>query len=338
MPDFNPETPTVAVVVECVEGTLGDPDKGMLSQASRLAEMLGWRWVVLALAEPSSAGMDCLESFGVSELLLVDVDSLDADCVEIRGRLLAQAAEEDGALLLMAAHTDLGESLAPVVAAELEAGLFTEAIGFEGTAGGLKLSRKVVGFRAARESLWAGDRPLVVTLSPEVLSAVLLPSVRRARSRVRRFRPRRGGIRGLSRVLERIPPDPQTVDVADAEVIFSAGLGCRGESFELLREIARKLNVSLGVTRPMYDLGAAGFERMVGQTGRTVAPRLYLALGISGSMHHIGGIKDSRRVIALNSDPKAPIFPNSDEGYVADLDEVLPLLARTLGLPAGGAV
>jgi len=76
---------------------------------------------------------------------------------------------------------------------------------------------------------------------------------------------------------------------------------------------------------------------MVGQTGKTVAPRFYLALGISGSMHHIGGIKDSRRIVAVNIDPKAPIFGNSDEGFVADLRAVLPLLIERLKSATGGA-
>jgi electron transfer flavoprotein alpha subunit len=76
---------------------------------------------------------------------------------------------------------------------------------------------------------------------------------------------------------------------------------------------------------------------MVGQTGRTVTPRLYVALGISGSMHHVGGIKDSRRIVAINSDSKAPIFPNSDEGFVADLKELLPRLLEHVKAQIGGA-
>ena len=103
------------------------------------------------------------------------------------------------------------------------------------------------------------------------------------------------------------------------------------------QELCRELNVSFGVTRPVYDLGWTGFERMVGQTGRTVTPRLYLALGISGSMHHVGGIKDSRRIIAVNNDPKAPIFANSDEGFVADLGDILPRLLARAKNRAGGA-
>ena len=98
-------------------------------------------------------------------------------------------------------------------------------------------------------------------------------------------------------------------------MIFSAGKGCDPATFDQLKELCKLLNVSFGVTRPVYDLGWTGFERMVGQTGRTVTPRLYVALGISGSMHHVGGIKDSRRIVAVNNDSKAPIFPNADEGY-----------------------
>jgi electron transfer flavoprotein alpha subunit len=129
-------------------------------------------------------------------------------------------------------------------------------------------------------------------------------------------------------IIGRIPPDPQTVDLTDAEVIFSAGKGCDPATFDQLKELCKLLNVSFGVT---------GFERMVGQTGRTVTPRLYVALGISGSMHHIGGIKDSRRIVALNRDAKAPIFPNVDEGFVGDLKEVLPRLLQQVKAGIGGA-
>jgi len=101
--------------------------------------------------------------------------------------------------------------------------------------------------------------------------------------------------------------------------------------------LCKLLNVSFGVTRPVYDLGWTGFERMVGQTGRTVTPRLYVALGISGSMHHVGGIKDSRRIVAVNSDAKAPIFPNSDDGFVADLKDLLPRLLDQVKARIGGA-
>jgi electron transfer flavoprotein alpha subunit len=169
------------------------------------------------------------------------------------------------------------------------------------------------------------------------LSQVLLPSVRPTIPAVKSWRITEQPTGSTARVTDRIPPDPQTVDLTEAEVIFSVGKGCNPQIFEQFKELCQLLNVSFGVTRPVYDFGWTGFERMVGQTGRTVTPRLYLALGISGSMHHVGGIKDSRRIVAVNSDAKAPIFTNSDEGFVADLKEVLPRLLERAKTSIGGA-
>ncbi|MDA8415216.1 MAG: electron transfer flavoprotein subunit alpha/FixB family protein, partial [Desulfobacteraceae bacterium] len=180
-------------------------------------------------------------------------------------------------------------------------------------------------------------RPLVVTVPIRSLSQVLLATVRPSTPAVAVWRPAAPVTGATTTVTGRIPADPQTVDLTEAEVIFSVGKGCDPATFEQFKELCRLLNVSYGVTRPVYDLGWTGFERMVGQTGRTVTPRLYVALGISGSMHHVGGIKDSRRIIAVNTDSKAPIFPNCDEGFVANLKEVLPRLLTQVKAANGGA-
>jgi electron transfer flavoprotein alpha subunit len=185
--------------------------------------------------------------------------------------------------------------------------------------------------------VWDCKRPLVATVPLRSLSQVLMATVRPTSPAVAVWHPAAPLSGVASTVIGRIPPDPQTVDLTEAEVIFSAGKGCDPAIFEQLKELCRLLNVSFGVTRPVYDLGWTGFERMVGQTGRTVTPRLYMALGISGSMHHVGGIKDSRRIVSVNTDAKAPIFPNSDEGFVADLKELLPSLLDQVRARTGGA-
>jgi electron transfer flavoprotein alpha subunit len=189
----------------------------------------------------------------------------------------------------------------------------------------------------AETRTWDGSRPLVITVPVRSLSQVLLPSLKAATPVVATWNPDQLANGTTTTITRRIPPDPQTVDLTEAEVIFSAGKGCDPATFAQLKELCQLLNVSFGVTRPVFDMGFTGFERMVGQTGRTVTPRFYLALGISGSMHHVGGIKDSRRIVSVNSDPKAPIFANSDEGFVADLKEVLPRLLALAKSAAGGA-
>jgi len=199
------------------------------------------------------------------------------------------------------------------------------------------LTRQILGAQVAETKIWDGSDSLVLTINSRVLSAVVMPTMQHCKVQINRWQPSVPTETGLTRIIERIPPDPQTVDVSEAEVIISAGLGCNEKTFAQVEELTRLLNASLGVTRPVYDLGFTGFDRMVGQTGKTVAPRFYLALGISGSMHHLGGIKDSKQLVSVNIDSKVPIFPNSDEGFVADLRDVLPLLIERVKAATGGA-
>jgi electron transfer flavoprotein alpha subunit len=213
----------------------------------------------------------------------------------------------------------------------------TEVVTVRQSADGVRFSRKALGVRVAETRLWDCTRPLVATVPPRALSQVLMATVRSSSPSVATWQPAAPISGAAAAITGRIPPDPQTVDLTEAEVIFSAGKGCDPATFEQLKELCRLMNVSFGVTRPVYDLGWTGFERMVGQTGRTVTPGLYVALGISGSMHHVGGIKDSRRIVAINLDSKAPIFPNVDEGFVADLRELLPRLLDQVKARIGGA-
>ena len=331
--------PEVLVCVDLASGELDDAGKGSLSEASRLARTLGGRWSAIAFAPADMpAALSDFVPYGTPELTLIEAAAEVADCLENQGRLLARAARERGARLLLLPHNDLGAALAPLLAAELQGALLTEALGYQRDGETLKLTRSELGAQVVETKLWSGATPLVLTVHPRILSAVVLPTMQQRTPELRRWQSPQPLAGGPTRILERIPPDPQTVDVAEAEAIISAGLGCNAESFAQVEELARLLGASLGVTRPVYDLGRAGFERMVGQTGKTVAPRFYLALGISGSMHHLGGIKDSKMVVAVNLDPKVPIFPNSDEGFVADLRQVLPLLlARVKSVTGGGA-
>jgi electron transfer flavoprotein alpha subunit len=340
-PSTSLQAPDVLVLVDLAGGELDEAGKGILSEASRLARTLGGSWSALALAgsDPADAGVpEDFAAYGTPELTLVEAAAEVADLLEIQARLFARVAAERDAKLLLLPHNDLGAALAPLLAAELDGALFTEALSYQCEGTTLQLTRAVLGIQVAETRLWDGSVPLVLTVHPRILSAVVLPTMQRRDPQLQRWRSAQPLPKAAARIVERIPPDPQTVDVAEAEVIISAGLGCNEAAFAQVAELTRLLNASLGVTRPVYDLGRAGFERMVGQTGKTVAPRLYLALGLSGSMHHLGGIKDSKQVVAINSDPKAPIFPNADEGFVADLREVLPLLvARVKSVTGGGA-
>ncbi len=327
----------ILVFVELPDGELDDYAKGMFSEASRLAKTLGVEWSVLSFVGAKEDAITALAPYGVEKLTLIDGSEHCTDSLEIQGQMIALAVREFGATLLLLPHNDLGGALAPLVAADLDSALFVEAIAYRVQDGQLELTRQVLGTQIAETKTWDGRLPLVLTINPRVLSTVILPSQPPGKVQVKGFQVLLEKLKTATRIIERIPADPKTVDVTEAEVIVSAGLGCNENGFAQVEELTQLLNASLGVTRPAYDLGYTGFERMVGQTGKTVAPRFYLALGISGSMHHIGGIKDSKRIVSVNLDSKAPIFTNSDEGFVADLRELLPLLIERVKSTTGGA-
>jgi electron transfer flavoprotein alpha subunit len=327
----------ILAFVDLPSGELDETGRGLLSCASRLSGVLGSPWYAVTAAPPEGETLTSFGAYGTPGITHIDGGERFLDVPVHLGKLIARLASEETAPLVVLPHDDLGADLAPVVAAALDAALLTEVATVRRGPDGVRLSRQALGLRVAETKVWDQSRPLVITVPAKSLSQVLLPSVRPTAPAVVSWIPASDPAGAAARIVERIPPDPQTVDLTEAEVIFSAGKGCAPVTFQQLKELSLLLNASFGVTRPVFDLGWTGFERMVGQTGRTVTPRLYLALGISGSMHHVGGIKDSRRIVAVNTDARAPIFPNADEGFVADLREVLPLLLEKARSAVGGA-
>jgi len=327
----------ILVFVDLPGGELDETGRGLLSYGERLAGTLGASWGVAVAVAVDSGQPAAFGVYGTPVITCMADGETLLDRPALLGKYLAQLARAESATLVLLPHNDLGSTLAPVVAHELGAALMTELVTVRRSEDGVRLCRKALGVRVAETRIWDGKCPLVVTVPTRSLSQVVMPTVRPTSPSVASWRPAVPCSGEAATITGRIPPDPQTVDLTEAEVIFSAGKGCDPATFDQLKELCRLLNVSFGVTRPVYDLGWTGFERMVGQTGRTVTPRLYVALGISGSMHHVGGIKDSRRIVAINSDPRAPIFPNVDEGFVGDLKELLPRLLQQVKAESGGA-
>jgi electron transfer flavoprotein alpha subunit len=320
------------------EDGLGDVAKGVLNEGAKLSKALGTIWSAVYIGDREPEVVENIGAYGASEVVCIEPDIDINDYPAAQADALSQTASTLGASVVVLAHDDHGAMLSPGLAVGLGAALITQIIAFERCGEGFLLSRRVLASQAVETRVWDGTVPLVMTIDPRIMSPVALASIPRTEPCLKTVATVTPASCTHVRIMERIPPDPHTVDVSEADVIFCAGKGLDEQSFALLRELCRLLNASLGVTRPVYDLGFSGFERMIGQTGKTVAPRFYLAMGISGSMHHVGGIKDSKYLVSLNIDPKAPIFSNSDECFVADVRKVLPLLLKKISTHAGGGV
>jgi electron transfer flavoprotein alpha subunit len=261
----------------------------------------------------------------------VDFDSLAA--------ALADHVRKARAVAVLVQNTDSGRQLAPVLAHRLGTGavLGCGDVVVRGDAAppSVVFVKTVYGGWLEQEVTTADGFVPVVTLDLEGLEAPAdagdaadsgdLPATGE-RETVAYAVPPVPRIRHLAA----IPPDARSVDLAHATRIVAAGMGSIGDDLlAAVHELADLLEGSVGATRPVVDEGYLPKERLIGQTGKTVAPELYVALGISGSPHHVAGVRKADRVLSVNRDVRAPIFQFSDVGYVADLEVVLPaLLAR----------
>lgn len=231
--------------------------------------------------------------------------------------------------LVMLGATANGRDLGPRLAARLGMGYLPHCLLIKAGAGRrLDITRVSHGGRVHVQLGWPIETPLIITMRPGVADAA---SPRKSPGDLivepHATELQRGGVR----VVERRPADPRTQDIRDAERVVSGGRGVGGpEGFAVVQELADALNAAVGASRVAVDLGWVEYARQVGQTGRSVTPRLYVAVGISGASHHLMGMRGSEKIVAINVDRQAPIFAVSHFGAVGDLHQVLPRLTERL--------
>jgi electron transfer flavoprotein alpha subunit len=224
----------------------------------------------------------------------------------------------------------LGKDLAPSLASKLRTGLVTNCTILKRNAQGLvEMTRDSYRGKVHETRICLSMLPQMATIKPGVIGIGRPDSSRKAEiileSLISDIEPVR------TRSLGVIKADPKIVDVSEADIIVAAGRGTGdNKTFSMIQELADLLSASVGGTRPAVDAGWITFERQIGQTGKTVAPKLFIALGISGATQHTMGMKDSRLIIAVNNDRAAPIFKMADVGILMDLQQLMPALIAEL--------
>lgn len=313
----------VVVSLETFEENKGEINGKLLTAGARIADRLGGSLSAMTLGGPAE-DLPLCESYGVSRLYSVDGARLSEYSPEVFAWAAKQALKDIPFRLLLFAHTDRGRELAPRVASYLGTAAVTECVDIRMKEDALLYARLVYGGQFEQEVSYA-VLPEVVTIMPDAFDTREAgeSAVTAIHAITVEVPPDIAG----STSLERIPPDYRTVDILYAKRIIGAGSGCADpQLLRLAEELSHLLEGSIGTTRPMVDDGYIPKERMIGQTGKTVMPDLYLALGLSGSPHHVAGIQRSGTVFSVNKDPRAPIFNVSDAGFVCDLNTLLPKL------------
>jgi len=319
----------VWVFVEQRHGHVAEVGLELVGKAMELAGLLEWKVAALLVGHQLGEITERVLSYGVDEVLVADDPLLAEYCNEpyVKAIEAAVRAWQPEALLLGA--TAMGTDLAPRLAARLRTGLSAHCIDLKITPDGQLLSA-VPGWGGSvlAQISCPRTKPQCATVMPGVFSV-----------------PEPGGNRGRVVPIEiQLQPQDVTYRVVEvkreeapkggletAEVVIAGGWGVGTKAdWSMVEDLAAALNAAVGATRPPVDEGWAHEKQMIGQSGTTVRPKLYIGVGISGHMHHLVGIKKPELMVAINTDPNAAIFDHCDIGLVGDLREVLPELVKTI--------
>ncbi len=320
------------------EAEISKSSLGLLSEAREVAEKTGGAVTAITCGDEYKDFSEVLGRYGVGRLYFFKDPLLKYFSAEACAAALLPKIREEKPWLVLMGDTRAGQELAPRLATLLNAGLVTGCVKID-----LSDPEKPVFFRPVYagqlyQEIVDDTHPMLVTMDVSVLDAKPVTAATNVEILVIEPELSRESVK--ARHLEYLPADFQQVDVTEARTIVAAGMGAIDSGlFPLVEELAVLLEGAIGTTRPVVDTGSIPRERLIGQTGKVVGPDFYLALGVSGASHHIGGIQDSGKIVAINRDPQAPIFRSADAVAVSDLRAVLPLLiARIKKAKADGEI
>ncbi|MHC4470705.1 MAG: electron transfer flavoprotein subunit alpha/FixB family protein, partial [Planctomycetota bacterium] len=240
---------------------------------------------------------------------------------------LAETVRKADPEVILVAASALGKDLGPALAARLGVAIVTDAIECSVEEGKLRAVRPVYAGKA-RIVVEPDKAPVVLSLRPNVFEPA---EERDAKAEEVSVKADLTGEQIRTVVREVLAPEVRQVDLTEADIIVSGGRGLKGpENFHLVEELAEAIGGVVGASRAVVDAGWRPHAEQVGQTGKTVSPKLYVACGISGAIQHLAGMSSSKCIVAVNKDPDAPIFKVSDYGIVGDVFEVLPALSAAV--------
>ena len=304
---------TILLVAEQAHGHLKKATLNALTAAQQLAQKNGGQIQAVVVG---GAGEE-LAQF-VQNVHFVQNAEFEHALAETHAAAVAEAAKKTGATDVVIAATAYGKDIAPRVAAKLGAGIASDILA-------------VVSANQFKRAMWAGNAIATV----EVTTPVKVITVRTTEFAVAQKAASAGQVQPLqvaappakTKFVEFSEVKSARPELTEASVVVSGGRGTKGD-FKPIEQLADVLGAAVGASRAVVDAGWQPNDLQVGQTGKVVAPKLYIAAGISGAIQHLAGMKGSKTIVAINKDPEAPIFQVADYGLVADLFKALPELSE----------
>ncbi|MBT4264151.1 MAG: electron transfer flavoprotein subunit alpha/FixB family protein [Deltaproteobacteria bacterium] len=311
----------VLVIADIKQGVL----KGSTTELLSKARALGAETAVVAIGSNIQSLIPDLASAGSDTQYIADDPSLEMFSAGPYASCVVDAAKQSGANLIWFSFSESGKAVAPRVAAQLDAACATEITEVTLAGDQVEIIRPAIANKVIQR----------VKINTELLVAVVRAGAFEAAE----------GITGTENVVTLSPPESDLkaiikelisdasgeIDLADADIVISVGRGAKDQAgVDLVKELANDLKAGFGSSRAMVDGGFMAHNKQVGQTGKIVAPTLYMAIGISGAIQHLAGMNGSKVILAINKDAEAPIFNVADYGIVGDLFEVVPILREEI--------
>jgi electron transfer flavoprotein alpha subunit len=297
----------------------------LVSYAHQLAVQMGTHAVVLSIGNVAEEELKRLGHYGASKVIKVEDGRIEGLVNKAFAAVIAQVAEKEGADVVVFSHNYTGKALAPRVAVRLKAGVASGVNALPDTLQPFVVKKGVFTGKAIGHITIKSSKK-ILTLFPNSVETIVADE----QSMLESFTPQLTDAHFATKVLD-VKKVTDKILLTDAEVVVSGGRGMKGaDKWGPLEELAGLLGAATACSRPVSDEGWRSHHEHVGQTGKIIGPNVYIALGISGAIQHLGGVSASKHIIAINTDKDAPIFEAAEYGMIADVHQVLPKLVEAV--------
>ncbi|MEN3190300.1 MAG: electron transfer flavoprotein subunit alpha [Atribacterota bacterium] len=321
----------VWVFIEQYQGRIKPISLELLSKAKELAQRLNQELAAVLVGDDVSHLIKELTSYEIHKIYLVENEVLKRYTTDAYTYTLISLVSQYKPNILLIGATNTGRDLAPRVAARLRVGLTADCTDLDITEEGYLLqTRPAFGGNIMAQILCKYTRPQMATVRPNVFKKSV-PCSNSQSPEIIKIEAKLNPLSIRTKIIEVVKEVSEVTNLEEADIIVSAGRGLGSpDNLYLVRDLANILGAAVGGSRAIIDAGWLPHHQQVGQSGKTVAPELYIACGISGAIQHLVGMQTSKRIIAINKDPEAPIFKVATLGIVGDLFKVIPLLIEDL--------
>jgi electron transfer flavoprotein alpha subunit len=316
---------SVLVYTENWDGKFKKISFELVSYAHQLAVMAGTHAVVLSIGNVAEEELKKLCHYGASKIIKVEDSRINNLVSQAYAAVIAQVAEKEAANIVVFSHNITGKALAPRVAVRLKAGV----------ASGVNALPDSIEPFVVKKGVFTGKAIGHITIKSAKKILTLFPNsvetkVDDEQSAVESFSPQLNDAHFTTKVID-VKKVTDKILLTDAEVVVAGGRGMKGaDKWGPLEELAGLLGAATACSRPVSDEGWRSHHEHVGQTGKIIGPNVYIALGISGAIQHLGGVSAAKHMIAINTDKDAPIFETAEYGMIADIHQALPLIVEAV--------